>query len=497
MIVAGVDSSTQSCTVGLYDVDSGRLLASGQAPHPPTVPPVSEQDPADWWNAFAAALQQACHDSEVSPREIAGISFAAQYSGLVVLDDHDRVLHPAKLWNDTTSAADAAQLVANLDASVWIDEIGCEPTAAQTVAKIAALQREEPSDYTRALRFCSPADWLTMQLTGAFVTDPANASGTGLFNLASRQWSPRLLAAVDAMRDWGSSLPRILAPGEAAGFANTTAAAALGLSPQTMVAAGTGDQAAAALALGIEVGDVVVSLGTSGTVYGYATDPPADHRRALTITANALGGFLPIAVLLNAAKVTDAFARLLGVSHDEFAALALSADTSDPERPVLAAFLDGERSPNLPHARGLLGGIDSAVTREQLALCAVEGVALGLFHGFTALQDAGVENSGRLFVTGGASKSHAYQRTIARFFGRDVWMPEKMPGSDSARGAAIQAATAVSGRDLAEVLTDWRPESRLVARVPESPHAADNVVRERYDALAAFRGADLQSKTLP
>ena len=495
MIVAGVDSSTQSCTVNLFDADSGALLAEGREAHPPTAPPRSEHNPADWWFALGSALNKACDNAGVKPSEIAAVSVAAQYSGLVVLDAAGAVVRPVKLWNDTTSAADAERLIAELGSETWLQQIGCLPTAAQSVSKLAGLRRSDPSDYDRSYRFCSPADWLTYRLTGHLTTDPANASGTGFFEIASGRWSDRILRHVDADRDWAQSLPTILVPGDIVGAASTEAAESVGLSKDTIVSLGTGDQGAAALALGISDGDIAISLGTSGTVYGYMSQPPIDRRHALTITSNALGGYLPIAVLLNAAKVTDTFARLLGVTHDQFTELALSADTRDPLRPILAAFLDGERSPNLPHARGLLAGISSAIDRPQFALSAVEGVALGLLEGYESLLAAGFQDSGRLYVTGGASRSRAYRAAMARFFRRDIWTPRNMIGSDSARGAAIQAVAALREVSVRDVVVEWKPDDELVAEKPIQDEAISDHVRERYRTIATYRGADVDAET--
>jgi xylulokinase len=405
---------------------------------------------------------------------------------LVVLDEDDRVLRSAKLWNDTTSSTQAEKLVRDLGAEAWATRVGSVPTAAFTISKLAWLCENEPEVYRRTASVMVPHDWLTFQLTGEKVTDRVDASGTGYYDASAGRWCADLLQLVDHRDDWDELLPRVAQPSESAGYARTARARELGLRPDAEVGCGTGDQAAAALALGVENGDVVVSLGTSGTVFGSSTVPLHDVRGLINVAANARGGYQPIAVLLNATKVTDTFCRVLGVDHDEMAALALAADACARDRPVLVAYLDGERSPNRPAARGLLAGLSSGTTREQLALSVFEGVVLGLFAGHQALIGIGADTSGRLIVTGGGSRSVAYRTVVARIFGQDVYAPAVDGSFDSARGAAIQASAIAQRRRIDEVVAEWRLP---VARVA----TADPGFAERKRELCSlyFRAADI------
>jgi xylulokinase len=489
-IVAGVDSSTQSCTVSLHDSETGELLGVGQARHPPTTPPCSEQHPEDWWQAFGSALAGACADAGHPSSEIASISFAAQYHGLVALDAKNRVLRAAKLWNDTTSSAQARRLVGELGAAEWAHRVGSVPTAAFTITKLAWVRDHEPDVFREIAWLLVPHDWLTLQLCGERVTDRVDASGTGYFDASKDEWRTDVLDLVEPRADWSRLLPRVAGPSEMVGFAATERARELGLEPGTKVACGTGDQAAAALALGVNDGDIVVSLGTSGTVYGSTSTAVYDTSGFLNVTANARGGFQPIAVLLNAAKVTDTFCRLLGVGHDALSALALTADARVVDRPLLVAFLDGERSPNRPDARGILAGLSSATERESVALAAFEGVVLGLFTGFKALQGIGVDSGGRLILTGGASRSEAYRKIIARIFGKDVHAPEGDGGLDSARGAAIQAATVLQQRGIDEVAREWALPIVRVAEADCSFADRARILHEHYVRATQIRSLD-------
>ncbi len=455
-VVAGVDSSTQSCTVVLHH-DSGALLASASAPHPSPTGPGSEQAPQAWWVALSHALGEACMSARVQPADIAAISIAAQHHGLVPLGQGGDVLRPAKLWNDTTSAPQADRLVAQLGTEPWLRRTGSVPSAAFTVTKLAWLSESEPATFDALSMSLLPHDWLTMQLTGTTVTDRADASGTGYFDPAADQWCPELLALVDPNRDWLAQLPRVLGADESAGHVRAAAGLEIGLSPKALVGPGTGDQSAAALGLNLQEGDVLVSLGTSGVVTGVSPLPVMDPLGRVNGTASASGSYQPVVVTLNAAKVTDMFARLLGVDHNELSKLALAADRQCAHWPSLVPYLDGERTPNRPAARGLLTDFSTDLTRESLALSAFEGVTLGLLQGRDALIEAGLQADGRLLLTGGASASAAYRRSFAALSGLAVHVPQIDGGLVSAKGAAIQAAAVLTGVTVTEVAEVWKP----------------------------------------
>ncbi len=175
-LVCGVDSSTSACKVEVRDLDTGRLVGSGRAPHPATTPPRSEQHPDAWWAAFESAASQAGIGPERRP---AAIAVAGQQHGLVVLDAAGSVIRPAKLWNDTESAGDAEALVADLGAEAWATACGSVPVASFTITKLRWLRRCEPTAFERIARVGLPHDWLTHRLTGAWTTDRGDASGTG------------------------------------------------------------------------------------------------------------------------------------------------------------------------------------------------------------------------------------------------------------------------------------------------------------------------------
>ncbi|MFE4668698.1 xylulokinase [Streptomyces sp. NPDC056716] len=485
-VVAGVDSSTQSCKVEIRDLDDGSLLGSGSAPHAPAFPPSSEQDPASWWVALRSALEAARRRAGVPGTDIAALSVDAQCHGLVALDGNDEVIRPAKLWNDTTSAPQLERLRQRIGAPEWIRAVGSLPTAAFTLSKVAWLAENEPDNFRRLRRILLPHDWLTWKLSGRYVTDRSEASGTGYYSAAQSRYLPELLAQVDDRREWLQALPEVVDDSLPVGTLCPRAAGELGLSGGTLVGPGGGDQHAAALGLGIEPGDVVYTFATSGVVYTTSRTPVLDLNGIVDGVADMTGGYLPLVSTLNAARVTDTFARILGVDHDGLAELALRA--SGGSGLVLAAFLDGERKPNRPGAHGLLAGLTSRTTREDLARAAFEGVILGLVSGEQHLNAAGVDTSGRLIATGGGARSPAYTQLLADLTGREVLSADAPEAS--ARGACVQAAAIASGRPVQEVLRQWAPPTRVTA----APRAGAGQAREqaaaRYAVLAGWDALD-------
>jgi xylulokinase len=446
-LVLGVDSSTQSTKVELRDADDGRLVATGRAPHPPTAPPRSEQDPEAWW----AALRQAVR--ALPDHEIAAVAIAAQQMGLVTLDAAGLAVRPAKLWNDTESAPDAAWLLGRFGGpAAWAAACGSVPTAAFTITKLSWVHRSEPEVFARLAHVCLPHDWLTWRLSGELVTDRGDASGTGYWS-STDGWRTDLLDIVDGATDWAGALPRVGAPAERAGFLTAEAADALGLPEGITIAVGTGDNMAAALRLGLEPGEVAVSLGTSGTVFAVTDYPTADPSGAVCGFADATGRHLPLVCTLNATKVTDAVGRLLGVDHDALAAVALEAPPGAGGL-VLVPYLDGERTPDRPKATGLLAGIRSDVSRAQLARAAFEGVVCGLLDGLDALRTVGVEaGTGRTLLIGGGARSAGYRQVLADLTETEIVVPHE--ADYVAAGACVQAAAAWAGQSPTEVTTAW------------------------------------------
>lgn len=426
--VAGVDSSTQSCKIVIRDADSGELLRSGRAAHPEG----TEVPPAAWREALDIAIANAGGLDDV-----AAIAVGGQQHGMVCLDEDGQVVRDALLWNDTRSAAAAADLVEELGGpQAWADATGSVPVASFTVTKLRWLRDHEPDAAARTAGVCLPHDVLTWWLRDGralteLTTDRGDASGTGYFSPRDGAYRPDLLDLALGARP---QLPRVLGPNEPAGETPTGA----------VVAPGTGDNMAAALGVGLEPGDVVVSLGTSGTAFGIAPTPSADASGAVAGFADATGRFLPLVCTLNAARVLDAACSLLGVGHDRLAELALATPTG-ADGLTLVPYLEGERTPNLPDATGAIHGLTLATsTPGHLARAAIEGMLCGLADAVDALAAAGVTLS-RVLLIGGAASSPAVRRIAPAVFGRPVLVPSA--GEYVADGAARQATWVLQGGD--------------------------------------------------
>jgi len=425
-LVAGVDSSTQGCKIVIVDATTGVTVRSGKAAHPAG----TEVDPQAWWDALHHAIADAGGIDDVE-----AISVGGQQHGMVVLDAGGRVIRPALLWNDTRSAAAATALAAEVPDIVA--RTGSVPVASFTSTKLRWLRDAEPENAARVAAVALPHDWLTWRLRGfgpenprldALTTDRSDASGTGYFNPTTGQYDTELLV-IALGRD--AILPRVLGPSAAAGKVGGM-----------VVGAGTGDNAGAALGLGAVAGDVVVSIGTSGTVFAVTDSPSHDASGAVAGFADASGRFLPLVATLNAARVLDSIAALLGVDHTELGELALQAEPGASGL-VLQPYFEGERTPNLPDATATLFGMTMAsTTRVGLARAAIEGLLCGLAAGLDALRDNGV-TARRILLVGGAAHNAAVSTIAAQVFDVPVVVPE--PGEYVALGAAVQATWALTG----------------------------------------------------
>lgn len=437
-LVAGIDSSTQATKVVVCDPATGEVLRAARAPHPEG----TETDPERWWDALQVAT---AHDIL---EDVVALGVAGQQHGMVALDEEGRVVRPAILWNDVRSAESARQLVQELGGpGAWVDAVGSVPVAAFTVTKLRWLAEHEPESAARVSEVVLPHDWLTARLRGmdtvkpgAAVTDRGDASGTGYWSPAAGTYRGDLIE-----RAFGRliSTPRVLGP-----------TAVAGETPDgRLLSVGSGDNMAAALGLEVGVGDVVVSLGTSGTAFAVHEVPVADPTGAVAGFADATGRYLPLVCTLNAARVLTAAAELLGTDLDGLERLALES-VPGAEGLVLLPYLDGERTPDLPFATGTLGGITRAnATPANLARAAVEGMMCGLADGVEALKTHGLKTD-RILLIGGASRSAAVQQVARDLFGVPVLVPS--PGEYVALGAARQAAWALAASEGSVERPAWQ-----------------------------------------
>ncbi|PKQ26830.1 MAG: xylulokinase [Actinobacteria bacterium HGW-Actinobacteria-4] len=469
-LVAGVDSSTQSCKVVVRDLTTGSVVRSGRASHPDG----TAVDPQAWWDALRTALDDAGGLADVD-----AISIGGQQHGMVVLDNDGRVIRDALLWNDTRSAQAAADLIAEFGADALADRTGLVPVASFTSTKLRWLRDNEPSNAERVAAVALPHDWLTWRLRGygpaddsplgpdlsELTTDRSDASGTGYWNPTTGDYDRELLIAAlghDAV------LPRVLGPSEVV----TTSISGF-ISREIVVGPGAGDNAASALGVGAREGDVVVSIGTSGTVFAVTEQPVRDASGTVAGFADASGAYLPLVATLNAARVLDAMTRILGVDHAGLGELALEASPG-ADGVVLVPYFEGERTPNLPDATASLVGLTLAsTTRENFARGAIEGMLCGLADGLDAIRSQGLTPQ-RVLLVGGAAQNMAVAFVAAQVFDVPIEVPE--PGEYVALGACVQAAWCLTGeRPTWPVTSIDTPQASAVA-----------VIRDQY-AIARQR----------
>ena len=457
-LIAGVDSSTQSVKIVIRAADTGELVRQGRAAHPDG----TEVDPAHWKTALDNAIADAG-----GLEDVAAISVGGQQHGMVALDEKGDVIRPALLWNDTRSADQATKLNAEIGGNqVMADAVGSVLVASFTASKVRWMAENEKANADRVHAIALPHDWLSWQLQGGrdfaqLFSDRSDASGTGYFDPKSSTYRRDILAKA-LLSEREIYLPRIVAPST---FGGTT-------SSGIPIAAGAGDNAAAALGVQAEPGDVVISLGTSGTAFAVSTTPTHDPSGAVAGFADASGRFLPLVCTLNAARIFDAATTILGKSHDEVGSLALTS-VPGAHGLTLLPYFEGERTPNRPDATGVFSGMTIANSNpSDIARAMIEGMLSGLADAVQSLVDLGVDIK-RVLIIGGAAKNPAVGQIASALFGRPVLIPPA--GEYVADGAAKQAAWALLGGDTAPVWDLGKASHIEAASTPE--------VLEKYRTL--------------
>lgn len=448
MLVLGVDSSTQSTKALLVDADSGRIVDQRRAPHPNG----TEVDPQTWVQALEETTEPLIGHANA-------VSIAGQQHGMVALDAHGTVIRKALLWNDTRSAPQARALCEELGGPHEAARLtGSVPVASFTASKLRWLRDHEPDNAARVHNVLLPHDFLNMTLDAAHqtFTDRGDASGTGYFSPLINDYDPSLMEM--ALGRWFETPCIAPAP-------NTVMGETLTGIP---IAPGTGDNMAAALGLGLGPGDVALSLGTSGVASLISQDPVVDGSGMVAGFADATGRWLPLACTLNGAPVLDYGCRLLGVDRDTFNALALSAPAG-AHGVAFIPYLQGERTPNLPDARGAFFGLSLSTDRADIARAIVEGLLCLMCEAMTALTNVSSTPINRVFLIGGGAKSEPVRRIAPAILGHDILVPGD--AEYVALGAARQAAWMLSEK------TDfpaWQLTPPLSFTATKTPHVNEN-----------------------
>lgn len=471
VLVAGIDTSTQSTKVRITNAKTGAMVRFGQAKHPNG----TSVHPDFWWEAFEQAAEQAG-----GLKDVQAIAVGGQQHGMVLLDRFGNVLRDALLWNDTRSAPNADKLISQLgqapknsDGSEnelsddpilrgkqrWVLAVGSSPVASLTITKVAWVAQNEPEIASRIAAICLPHDWLSWRIAGhgpmpensdeqalsdnlnALFTDRSDASGTGYFDATSNTYRRDLLAlALGDNQDLANRiiLPRVVAPNEAGAYASSELVG----STTCPIGPGGGDNAMAALGLSMQVGDVSISLGTSGVAAAVSPTPAYDMSASVTGFADCTGHWLPLACTINGSRILDAGRVALDVSYDELATLA---EQSQPGAGgiTLVPYFDGERTPNRPDATASLNGMTlENTTKANIARAFVEGLLCSQRDCLELVRALGT-NIQRVLLIGGGAKSEAVRRYAPSILGMDVQLP--VTDEYVAIGAARQAAWVLSG----------------------------------------------------
>src|SRR2546421_359163 len=477
-VFLGIDCGTQSTKVVLRDHATGEIMAVGRAPHELVERDdgTREQDPAWWIDALCIAVRDAARGARL---EVGGIGVSGQQHGLVCLDVDDRPVRAAKLWNDTTTAAECDELTRKLGGEPRVlDLVGNLILPGYTAPKIAWLAAHEPASYARTARMCLPHDFLNLWLTGQFVTEYGDASGTAYFDVRSRRYSDVVLAAIDERRDWKRTLPSVAPPISIVGALRSEAAEALGLDVGIPVSAGGGDNMCAAIGCDIvAAGPVAVSLGTSGTVFAYRADPAVDPLGEAAALCDSTGGWLPLAATLNCTSATEWARELFAMDH---AAVDAAVAAGRGDGLAFLPYLSGERTPNRPHGTGVFVGLHANHDREAIVRAVVQGVTYALAYALETLGRAGVVAK-EITLVGGGSASDAWAQLCADIFELPVARPAIVEAAAS--GAARQAQWAVEGT---------RPELPRVGsrRFEPRPRSELREAARRMAALREVAGAN-------
>jgi xylulokinase len=485
--VLGIDSSTTATKAILIDRE-GQVRGVGsssygyETPHPLW----TEQDPRLWWDATVIAIRQVLTDRGISGSEVEAVGLTGQMHGSVLLDSRGQVVRPAILWNDQRTQDECAEIRHRVGADRLIEVTGNDALTGFTAPKLLWVQRHEPDNWTKVSHVLLPKDYVRYQLTDDFAVDVADGSGTILFDLAARTWSPEILAALDIAP---ALLPSTFEGPAITGTVTATAAEATGLRPGTPVIAGGGDQSANAVGVGaVAPGVVALSLGTSGVVFATTDGPAIDARGRVHSFCHAVPGrWHMMGVMLSAAGslrwLRDALAP--GATFDELVEGASEVPPGS-DGLLFLPYLTGERTPHPdPLARGAFIGLTVRHDLRHLTRAVVEGVAFGLRDGLDLMVGAGLQAPTQVRASGGGVRSGLWRQILADVLEAEIATVQTEEGA--AYGAALLAAVGSEWFDTVE------SAAAAVVSVKPSASPTDSVplyrevhgrYRDLYPALA-------------
>jgi len=485
----GIDCGTQGTKALVVD-EQGTPLGRGYAKHPliERASGAREQDPQWWVNALRIAVKEALTSSGTA---VEAIGVSGQQHGLVILDENLEVIRPAKLWNDTETSEQNAELIERFGGRAeWSRRFGIVPLTGYTISKLLWLKQNEPRNFARIRHILLPHDYLNFWLTGKLRAEAGDASGTAFFDIRMRSWQRQVLDAIDGgTGQLCGALPELIGPEDIVGSLRPEVAADLGIPESCVVASGGGDNMMAAIGTGnVREGIVTLSLGTSSTVYSFSDHPVQDETGNVAPFCSSSGGWLPLICTMNATNVVTDTVRLVGKNIADIEA-ALNSTPPGADGLTFLPFLNGERTPDLPRARASLLGISTTnFTANHLIRAAVEGVSFGILNGLDLILRG--RRADVVRVTGGGARSAAWRQLLADASGVEIHVPAEEEAG--CLGAAIQAMVAVSHARGA-------PEGFVAAaarctRIDQSTTAKPrSEFRESYDRARALYNEHLRT----
>ncbi|HZS09714.1 MAG TPA: xylulokinase [Blastocatellia bacterium] len=481
----GIDSGTQSTKAILLDAESGEVVASASHPYDLIggLPAGhKEQNPPDWTTAVRNVIVSVLNKSGVDRERVRGIGVSGQQHGFVPLGEKDEVIRPAKLWCDTSTAAECEEIIARLGGpEQTIAAVGNGIPAGFTASKILWLRKHEPDHYARLRTVLLPHDYINFRLTGRKTMECGDASGTALLDVRNRIWSKPAIEAIDP--GIAERLPPFIAAYEINGTLRPEIASAFGLSSEVIVSAGGGDNMMGAIGTGnVREGVVTVSLGTSGTIYACSESPVIDPQGEVAAFCDSTGRWLPLVCTMNVTTATEMVRERFNLSHEDLSKAAESVKAG-ADGLMLIPFFEGERTPNVPGGTGVYFGVrEQTFDAAHFARAAMEGTTLGLNYGLNRLRALGISPR-EIRATGGGSKSRVWRQIMADVFNTEVVCVKNEEGA--AFGAALQAMWAYY-RSKGEMVRIEELADRYVA-LDESTRARPDAGRAKlYERMQAL-----------